>query len=136
MTVKKVLNFKGNALYKTSSDTNLLTAIDTLNYYHVGALMVLDNGKIEGIITERDILGALSKYKGELLNLTVSDIMTTQLITCDVNDSLEKLMDIMTESHIRHLPVLDTGNLVGIVSIGDIVEALLHQREREKAQEN
>jgi CBS domain-containing protein len=136
MTVKKVLNFKGNALYKTSSDTNLLTAIDSLNYYNVGALMVMEDDGIEGIITERDILRALSKHKGDLLNLSVSDIMTTDLITCDVNDSLETLMDIMTESHIRHLPVLEAGNLVGIISIGDIVESLLHQREREKSREN
>ena len=136
MTVKKVLNFKGNALYKTSSDTNLLTAIDSLNYYNVGALMVMNDEGIEGIVTERDILRALSKHKGELLNLSVSDIMTTDLITCDVNDSLESLMDIMTDSHIRHLPVLEAGNLVGIISIGDIVEALLHRREREKTQEN
>ena len=133
MTVKKVLNFKGNALYKTSSDTSLLTAIDSLNYYNVGALMVMEDNRIEGIITERDILRALSKHKGELLNLSVSDIMTTDLITCDVNDSLETLMDMMTESHIRHLPVLEAGNLVGIISIGDIVESLLHRREREKS---
>jgi CBS domain-containing protein len=133
MKVTNILDYKGTTLYKTSPETNLITAIDSLNYYHVGALMVMESDKIRGIITERDILGAISKYKSDILKLKVSDLMTRSLITCTVDDDLEKVMDIMTNSHIRHVPVLEDKKLVGIISIGDIVEALLHHRNRAKS---
>ena len=133
MKVKNILEYKGSALYKTSPETNLITAIDSLNYYNVGALMVMESDKMKGIITERDILGAVSKFKADILKLKVSELMTSKLVTCQINDSLEKVMDVMTNSHIIHVPVVEDGKLVGIISIGDIVEALLHQRSRTRS---
>jgi CBS domain-containing protein len=66
----------------------------------VGALIVMESDRMKGIITERDILGAISQHKADILKLKVSDLMTRSLITCNANDSLEKIMDIMTNSHI------------------------------------
>jgi CBS domain-containing protein len=133
MKVKNILDFKGTTLYQTSPGINLITAIDSLNYYNVGALIVMESDKMKGIITERDILGAISKHKADILKLKVSDLMTRSLITCNANDSLEKIMDIMTNSRIRHVPVLDDNKLVGIISIGDIVEAMLHHRNKKSS---
>ena len=134
MKVKNILEFKGTTLYQTSPETNLITAIDSLNYYSVGALMVMESDKMKGIITERDILGAITKYKADILKLKVSDLMTQTLITCKASDSVEKIMDIMTNNHIRHVPVLEDKKLIGIISIGDIVEAILHRRNRTNAE--
>ncbi|UCF65724.1 MAG: CBS domain-containing protein [bacterium] len=132
MKVKDVIEYKGNTVYRTTSDTKLLTAIDSLNYYHIGALLVMDGSKMIGIVTERDILNALSKFKDGILKLKVADVMTTSLITCSASDSIESVMEKMTNHHIRHLPVFESKKLVGIVSIGDMVHALMERREKRR----
>ncbi len=132
MKVKDVIEYKGNTVYRTTSDTKLLTAIDSLNYYHIGALLVMDGLKMIGIVTERDILNALSKFKDGILKLKVADVMTTSLITCSASDSIESVMEKMTNHHIRHLPVFESKKLVGIVSIGDMVHALMERREKRR----
>jgi len=130
--VKDVLSYKGSTVYRTTADTKLLAAIDSLNYYHIGALLVMDGPNLRGIVTERDILRALSKFKDGILKLKVSDIMTSSLITCDSNDSIESVMEKMTLHHIRHLPVFESDKLMGIVSIGDMVFAVMHVRGKRK----
>ena len=132
MNVKDVLSYKGSTVYRTTAGTNLLAAIDSLNYYHIGALLVMDGPNIRGIVTERDLLRTLSKFKDSILKLKVSDIMTTSLITCDSNDSIESVMEKMTLHHIRHLPVFESDKLIGIVSIGDMVHAVVHVREKRR----
>jgi len=130
--VKDVIEYKGTTVYRTTSGTKLLAAIDSLNYYHIGALLVMDGVKLIGIVTERDILNALTKFKDEILKLKVSDVMTTSLITCSAADSIESVMEKMTYHHIRHLPVFESKKLVGIVSIGDMVHALMEMREKRR----
>ena len=132
MKVKDVIEYKGTTVYRTTSGTKLLAAIDSLNYYHIGALLVMDGVKLIGIVTERDILNALTKFKDEILKLKVSDVMTTSLITCSAADSIESVMEKMTYHHIRHLPVFESKKLVGIVSIGDMVHALMEMREKRR----
>ena len=132
MKVKDVLEYKGKTVYRTTSGTKLLAAIDSLNYYHIGALLVMDGVKLIGIVTERDILHALSKFKDDILKLNVSGIMTTSLITCDAGDPIESVMEKMTLHHIRHLPVFEMKKLVGIVSIGDMVHTLVEMREKQR----
>ena len=132
MKVKDVIEYKGNTVYRTTSGTKLLAAIDSLNYYHIGALLVMDGVKLIGIVTERDILNALTKFKDDILKLKVSDVMTTSLITCSAADSIESVMEKMTHHHIRHLPVFELEKLVGIVSIGDMVHALMELREKRR----
>jgi CBS domain-containing protein len=125
MLVRDILRYKDNKIHFTTKDTSLSKAIDMLNYYNVGALLVLDNKKLKGIVTERDILHALSKYAGKFFELKVQDIMTTKLLTCKASDELKSVMAIMTEKHIRHLPVLEEKIPVGIISIGDVVKGQL-----------
>lgn len=125
MLVRDLLRYKDNKIHFTSKDTPLSKAIDMLNYYNVGALLVLEDKKLKGIITERDILHALSKYASEVFELQVADIMTTKLLTCKAGDDLKSVMSIMTEKHIRHLPVMEEKIPVGIISIGDVVKSQL-----------
>ena len=75
---------------------------------------------------------ALSKFKDRILKLKVSDIMTTSLISCNSDDLIEEVMQKMTQHHIRHLPVFDSDKLVGIISIGDLVHAVLHVKDRRR----
>src|SRR4030042_4288935 len=114
MLVRDLLRYKDNKIHFTSKDTPLSKAIDMLNYYNVGALLVLEDKKLKGIITERDILHALSKYASEFFDLQVADIMTTKLLTCKAGDDLKSVMSIMTEKRIRHLPVMEEKIPVGI----------------------
>lgn len=132
MKVKEVLSYKGSTVYRTTADTKLLAAIDSLNYYHIGALLVMDGSKLKGIVTERDILKALSKFKDGIIKLKVSDIMTTSLISCNSDGSIEGVMEKMTQHHIRHLPVFESDKLMGIVSIGDMVHAVVHVKEKRR----
>lgn len=132
MKVKEVLSYKGSTVYRTTPDTTLLAAIDSLNYYSIGALLVMDGPHLKGIMTERDILKALSKSKDGIVKLKVSDIMTTSLITCNSDDSIEGVMEKMTHNHIRHLPVFESEKLMGIVSIGDMVYAIGHVKEKRR----
>jgi len=125
MKVRDILRYKDNKIHFTSKDTPLLKAIDMLNYYNIGALLVQEDKKLKGIITERDILHALSKYAQRFFELNVQDIMTTKLIICAADDDLELVMSLMTEKHIRHLPVLDKEIPIGIISIGDVVKSQL-----------
>ena len=132
MKVKDVLSYKGSTVYRTTADTKLLAAIDSLNYYHIGALLVMDGSNLKGIVTERDLLKAFSKFKDGILKLKVSDIMTTSLISCDSNDLIKDVMGKMTQHHIRHLPVFESDKLMGMISIGDLVYAVVHVKEKHR----
>jgi CBS domain-containing protein len=125
MLVRDILRYKDNKIHVTSQDTPLPKAIDMLNYYNVGALLVLEDKKLKGIITERDVLHALSKYAGKFFELQVRDIMTTKLLTCKAGDELQSVMSVMTEKRIRHLPVMEEKIPVGIISIGDVLKSQL-----------
>ncbi len=127
MRVRDILRYKDNKIHFTTKETSLRKAIDMLNYYNIGALLVQEEKKLKGIITERDILHALSKYSQQFFELKVQDIMTTTLFTCSAEDDLNQVMALMTEKHIRHLPVLDKGIPVGIISIGDVVKSQIKE---------
>lgn len=103
--------------------------------HRVGSLLVRDNGKLVSIVTERDIVWAAGKMGTSLKDVKVRDIMATTLVTCDIDDSLDHAMDLMTRNptrqRIRHLPVLDNNELAGVISIGDIVHALLTETKFE-----
>ncbi len=125
MTVKELLTYKDTRIFHTTRDTTLSKAVDTLNYYNIGALLVMSREKLIGIVTERDVLRAFTKYQDKIFDLKVGDIMTRKVITCHSDDHLNQVMSMMSESRIRHLPVMEKDKLIGIISIGDVVKALL-----------
>ena len=105
-----------------------------LHRYNVGALPVVDGGELVGIVSERDVVRHLHERGRALLDATVGDLMTTDVVTCSPRDRAADLARVMTERRIRHLPVCDDRGLIGIVSIGDLVKARIDQLENEREQ--
>lgn len=123
MTVANILKGKGGGIISVREDQTILEALKILAEHRIGAVMVKNaSGRIVGVLSERDIVRALPHADGKLRSQKVSSIMTREVITCKKSDSLEAVMEIMTKNRIRHLPVLDKGKPVGVISIGDVVK--------------
>jgi CBS domain-containing protein len=123
MRISDVLARKGSLVATVRPTTTINGALDKLAEHNIGALIVTDaDGEIVGIVSERDIVRALPQRGPEVLNAEVSEIMTSPLVTATPHTDVVDAMRSMTDKRVRHLPVLDDGELVGIVSIGDIVK--------------
>lgn len=135
MKVRHILEKKGQQCHSIAPDQPVPEAVRLMIHNRIGSLVVMDSGKIVGIVTERDVVWAAGQHSVNLINMTVHDIMAKTLVTCTGEDSLEHAMNLMTRNpikqRIRHLPVIDDGKLVGLISIGDIVHALLTKTEFE-----
>ena len=131
MNVQSILQRKGSEVATISSATDVCDAVRVLAERRIGALVVSADGRgIDGIISERDIVGVAAS--GALDGVTVGDVMSTDVVTCTAGDGIDRLMALMTERRIRHLPVVDdAGQLAGIISIGDVVKARLTELEHE-----
>ena len=124
----------GKRVETISASATLHDLVNALNVHHVGALVVSPDGKkIEGIVSERDVVRAMPGKLDELTNLHVKDLMTSDVVTCSSNSTVAELMTVMTERRIRHIPVVDdSGNLLSIVSIGDVVKAHINDLDAER----
>lgn len=132
MKVKEILKSKGPEVVTIGEEKSVYDAISTLVKNKIGSLIVLNvEGKIVGIITERDILTESERNDGRLKEIKVKDVMTKDLIIGQAEDDIEYIEAIMTENRIRHLPILSDKRLVGIISIGDVVKAQIHQSKVE-----
>lgn len=132
MTVRSILADKGNTVVTVRSDTPVREAVRRLKAANVGALVVSDDGAtVAGILSERDIVRALVDHDNDLPDLKVGSLMTREVSTCRPEDRIKDLMGVMTRGRFRHLPVLQDGRLVGIVSIGDIVKRRVDELENE-----
>jgi CBS domain-containing protein len=133
MNVQSILGNKGFDVATVDQHASLADACAQLRDRGVGALVVSDDGRhIDGIVSERDVVRALAAHGSAALGRTVRSVMSTDVITCVADDSVEDLMSSMTERRIRHLPVVDEASLLaGIVSIGDVVKARLGQLQVE-----
>jgi CBS domain-containing protein len=133
MNVQSIIGGKSAEVATITQTATLRQAIDQLTERRIGALVVSGDGKaIEGIISERDIVRAASASGPSALEGSVGSVMSTDVVTCSAGDGVDRLMALMTERRIRHLPVVDErGQLAGIVSIGDVVKARLSELEQE-----
>lgn len=132
MTVARILALKGSDVVTAQPHLTLREAADVLVRHRIGAVVVADAArKVLGILSERDIVRAVSAGGGEALSDPVSRHMTAKVITAAEDQSIEETMGVMTESRIRHIPVLRDGRLVGVVSIGDVVKIRLEAIETE-----
>ncbi len=126
MRIKDILREKGGDVVTISGAATLHDAIMRLNKHNIGSLVVAaENGVVLGIITERDILHEVAERCEEIKDRLVSDVMTRDVIIGVPEDDIGYVMGVMTNNRIRHLPVMDESGLVGIVSIGDVVNASL-----------
>ena len=122
MNVATILQAKGTYVATVSPDVTLAETATLLSERGIGAVVVTHSRKVLGIVSERDIVKTVAKRGAEALKAPVHEIMTTRVTTCSLNDSIDELMDSMTEGRFRHLPVIENGELAGIVSIGDVVK--------------
>jgi CBS domain-containing protein len=127
-TVRQMLEGKA-ALVSISSAATVFDALALMARHDVGALIVIDEGRLEGIFSERDYARKVILHGRTSKELAVSDIMTPHVVCVGPDDSVESCMALMTDKHVRHLPVLDSGAVTGVVSIGDVVKALLHEQQ-------
>jgi CBS domain-containing protein len=135
MLVERILREKGSEVASVDDTATVAEALELLRHWNVGALVVKADGKpLAGILSERDIVRALAESGAVALGQPVAELMTADVVTVDRHAPLDHLMAIMTERRIRHVPVVEDGQLVGVVSIGDVVKRRVEQLETENAQ--
>ena len=137
MNVKAILAAKtsgalGGEIITIEPTVDLETAAKTLAVRRIGALLVLGaGGHIAGILSERDIVRAIAEHGGAVLGLPVGQAMTRDVVTCDENDDIASVMERMTTGKFRHMPVMASGKLIGLISIGDVVKQRVDEIERD-----
>jgi len=132
MSVSNILGVKGRNVFTARASDKIADIVKALAEKRIGAIVVTDAaGKIEGIVSERDVVKHLAKEGASLLAKPASAIMTRNVKTCSESDDEQELMTLMTENRIRHLPVVSSGKLAGMISIGDVVKYRIECIERE-----
>ncbi len=129
--VADILRLKGSKIYSIRSDATVYEAVGAMVSHNVGSLLILDSDDVRGIITERDYLREIVLKGRTSKDTLVRDIMTIQVVCVEPNRSIDDCMAIMSTQRIRHLPVVEDGRVVGLVSIGDLVKQRAADREVE-----
>jgi CBS domain-containing protein len=132
MTVRAILDSKGRQIQSVDPDAKLSDAIKILSQRKIGAVLVMSKGRIEGILSERDIVRVLGEYGAVALDEPVKAVMTRKVISCRPADTVSSIMEMMTLGKFRHLPVVEEGRVVGLISIGDIVKWRVWEYENEQ----
>ena len=127
-TVEQLLRAKGSHVYSLAPTDSVLRAIEIMANHHLGALLVMDQGSLLGIISERDYARKVILQNRSSHDTAVSQIMTSPAVTVTPRDTVHHCMQLMTEGRFRHLPVMDSGRVVGILSIGDLVKAVMDEQ--------
>src|SRR5881392_3212123 len=122
MTVRAILDTKGHQILSVEPDAKLAAAVKILSERKIGAVLVMSQGRIEGILSERDIVRVLGERGAAVLEEPVSAVMTRKVVSCKEADTVAAIMEMMTDGKFRHLPVLEGERVVGLISIGDIVK--------------
>lgn len=132
MTVAQILNAKGRAVVTAGPGDTVLAVAQVLSTKKIGAVVIVDaQGRIGGIVSERDIVRAVASDGVKALDKSVKEFMTSAVKTCTPRDTEAELMSLMTEHRVRHLPVVESGKLGGMISIGDVVKHRIEAIERE-----
>jgi CBS domain-containing protein len=127
-TVDHLLRAKGSEIYSVSPTDFVLRAIEIMADHHLGALLVMNQGTLLGIVSERDYARKVILQNRSSHDTPVSEIMTSPAVTVTPRDTVHHCMQLMTERRFRHLPVVDSGRVVGILSIGDLVKAVMEEQ--------
>jgi len=134
MTVKTILSAKGGDLISIEPTATLDTAVKTLAKHRIGALLVLGpDRRVIGILSERDIVRVLAEQGADVLTKPLAQVMTRKVVTVGPTEAVGAIMERMTTGKFRHVPVVEQEQVVGIISIGDVVKHRLHEMEQESA---
>ncbi len=132
MQVDTIIGTKGQDVVTARPDELVAQAATKLEGHGIGALVIIDdNGAPVGMLSERDIARGITKYGPRLPDTPIANLMSADLVTCGPDDTIAKLMTVMTERRVRHLPVIRDGKLAGLISIGDVVKMRLSEIEEE-----
>ena len=132
MTVRAILDTKGHHIQSVEPDAKLSAAIKVLAERKIGAVLVMNKDRVEGILSERDIVRVLGERGAAVLDEPVSEVMTRKVISCRQSDTVSAIMEMMTLGKFRHLPVVEDSMVVGLISIGDIVKWRVKEFETEQ----
>jgi CBS domain-containing protein len=132
MTVRAILEAKGHHVESVEPEATLSAAIRLLSERRIGAVLVMSRGRIEGILSERDIVRVLGERGAAVLGDPISAVMTRKVVNCKPSDTVAGIMEMMTLGKFRHLPVIEHGVVVGLISIGDIVKWRVREFESEQ----
>ncbi|MBK8176299.1 MAG: CBS domain-containing protein [Rhodospirillales bacterium] len=132
MFVGNILKGKGGSIISVSAGQPIGDALALMAQHRIGAVLVCDEaGGIGGILSERDLVRAMNKFGKGVFDKTVSDLMTTPVVTCSPKDPVAAIEGMMTSQRFRHVPVVEDGALVGMISIGDVVKCRIEEAEAE-----
>jgi len=134
VNVRHLLDGKGRAIYSVEPDDPVLKAIRLMAEHHVGALLVMQGAELRGIVSERDYARKVILRGRSSSETPVSEIMSSPVHTVSPETTLEECMRLVTDRRVRHLPVVDKGRVVGVVSIGDLVKAVIDEQAEELEQ--
>ena len=132
MTVRAILDSKGHQIQGVEPEAKLAAAIKVLAERKIGAVLVMNKDRVEGILSERDIVRVLGERGAAVLDEPVSEVMTRKVISCRQSDTVAAIMEMMTLGKFRHLPVVEDSMVVGLISIGDIVKWRVREFENEQ----
>jgi len=130
-TVRMLLERKDRAIYSVEAQAPVLNAIRLMAEHGVGALLVMKGTALEGIVSERDYARKVILLGRSSSDTPVADIMTSPVLTVSLDDTVQRCMQLMTDKRVRHLPVVDGGRVVGMVSIGDLVKAVIAEQQQQ-----
>ena len=131
MSIQSILDHKGSKVVTIAPDTRVAAAAHRLRLEHIGAIIITSGDHIEGILSERDIVDGLTQHGAAVIDMPVSALMSRNVRTCRPDAEIRDVMRLMTQHRIRHVPVVENGDLRGIVSIGDVVKSRLEDMELE-----
>jgi len=130
-TVRQLLDRKERGIFSVEPQAPVLEAIRAMAAHHVGALLVMRAEALEGIVSERDYARKVILMGRSSADTPVRDIMSTPVITVSPDDTVQRCMQLMTDKHVRHLPVVERGRVAGMVSIGDLVKAVIAEQQQQ-----
>lgn len=132
MFVSDILSQKGGLVFTVTPRTTVAQIAEQLSVRRIGSVLVMeDTEKVAGVVSERDLVRAMAAHGLAAFELEARQVMTRDVVTCHPDDSIEHIMEMMTNGRFRHLPVVDRGELIGLVSIGDVVKARLTEARHE-----
>ncbi len=131
MNVLSILRTKGSDVITTSRSASVMDAARVMADKRIGAVLVLDRGNVVGVVSERDIVRTVATKGAAALYLEVHELMSSEVFTCSRSATIDELMELMTDRRIRHVPIVEEGQLYGLVSIGDVVKYRIEETERE-----
>jgi len=132
MTVRAVLRDKGDEIFSMPPTATVQQVAEELTRRRVGAVVILDGDRLVGILSERDIVRSIARRGEKALEMSAASVMTAEVETCRLDDPIDDVMHRMTGSRFRHMPVVEEGRLVGLVSIGDVVKRRIDEALRER----